>query len=215
MHPFIEQLKAKLRGPLPGQDAHFLMVPGKVSALKKNYTGMRAATAKKSAVLILLFPFESGISTVLIERAIYAGIHSGQIAFPGGKAEDGDPDLKYTALRETYEEIGVPVEYVEIIGNLTDVYINPSNYLVTPYIGYLKKLPEFVKNEREVQSIITMDILNRERVIKSAKKIMHSNGLAIQTPFYSVNGFTIWGATAMMMSELIVLTETIQKEQSE
>lgn len=212
MHPFIEQLRAKLTQPLPGESAQFLMVPGKVTALRKNYPPAHANNPKKSAVLILLYPIQNGISTVLIERAIYAGIHSGQIAFPGGKAEESDPDLKYTALRETYEEIGVPIEQVEVLGNLTDVYINPSNYLVTPYIGYVNSSPDFVKNEREVQTIITIDILNRENVTRSVKKITHSNGMSLQTPFYSIDGFTIWGATAMMMSELLVLTETIQKE---
>ena len=211
MHSFIEQLKVKLREPLPGQDAQLLMVPGKVTALRKYNSLPLNNTPKKSAVLILLYPNQSGISTVLIERAVYPGIHSGQIAFPGGKAEESDPDLKYTALRETYEEIGVPINKVEVLGNLTDVYINPSNYLVTPYIGYYNGLPDFVRNEREVQKIITIDILNRQNVIKSAKKIMHSNGLSLNTPFYSIDGFTIWGATAMMMSELIVLTEIIQK----
>src|SRR4051812_4242774 len=156
MHPFIEQLKAKLNEPLPGQEAQFLMVPGKTAQIKKKDLNPLKNNPKKSAVLILLYPLQNGISTVLIERAIYAGIHSGQIAFPGGKAEETDPDLKYTALRETYEEIGIPIESVEVLGNLTDVYINPSNYLVTPYIGYLSNSPHFVKNEREVQNIITL-----------------------------------------------------------
>lgn len=210
MHPFINELKVKLSEPLPGQDAQFLMVPGNIAQSKKNNATIINCNPKKSAVLILLYPIQNGISTVLIERAVYAGIHSGQIAFPGGKAEESDPDLKYTALRETYEEIGVPIESVEVLGNLTDVYINPSNYLVTPYIGFIPNSPHFVKNEREVQSIITMDILNREKVIRSTKKITHSNGLTMETPFYSIEGFTIWGATAMMMSELIVIAEKIQ-----
>lgn len=205
MNLFIERLKLQLTQPLPGQKAQLLMVPGKIAAVRKEWP--RDNNPKKSAVLILLFPFENGISTVLIERAIYTGVHSGQIAFPGGKAEETDPDLRYTALRETHEEVGIPVEKVEIIGNLTDVYIYPSNYLVTPYIGYLSYSPEFYINEREVQKIIRMDILNTEKVVRSSKKITYSNGLSVKTPFYDVNGYTIWGATAMMMSEFIVITE--------
>lgn len=210
MNHFINQLKIQLNEPLPGQEAQLLMVPGEKAVLMKSYP--QHPDPKKSAVLILLFPFEEGISTILIERAVYVGIHSGQIAFPGGKAEETDPDLKYTALRETYEEVGIPIEQVEIIGNLTDVYINPSNYLVTPFIGYLSQTPDFLINEREVQKIIRVDILNTHKVIKSTKKITHSNGLHIQTPFYSIDGFTIWGATAMMMSELIVLTEKTKRD---
>jgi 8-oxo-dGTP pyrophosphatase MutT (NUDIX family) len=210
MNRFIKQLKLQLNEPLPGQEAQLLMVPGERKFLRKNYPEHR--NPKKSAVLILLFPFQEGISTILIERAVYVGVHSGQIAFPGGKAEETDPDLQYTALRETYEEIGVPMEAVEIIGNLTDVYINPSNYLVTPYIGYLPHAPDFSINEREVQKIISVDILDTDKVVRSTKKITHSDGLQIQTPFYSIDGFTIWGATAMMMSELIAVTERTKKE---
>lgn len=205
MNSFIERLKLQLTRPLPGQDAQLLMVPGKIAAIRKDWP--KDNNPKKSAVLILLFPFQNGISTVLIERAVYTGVHSGQIAFPGGKAEETDPDLKFTALRETYEEVGIPVEEVEIIGNLTDVYIYPSNYLVTPYVGYLSYSPEFYINEREVQKIIRMDVLNTEKLIRSSKKITYSNGLSVQTPFYDVDGYTIWGATAMMMSEFIVITE--------
>jgi 8-oxo-dGTP pyrophosphatase MutT (NUDIX family) len=210
MNRFINQLKIQLNEPLPGQEAHLLMVPGERAFLQKNYP--ERPEPKKSAVLILLFPFQAGISTVLIERAIYVGVHSGQIAFPGGKAEETDPDLKYTALRETYEEVGVPIEQVEIIGNLTDVYINPSNYLVTPYVGYLPRTPDFSINEQEVQKIIRVDLLDPGKVVRSTKKITHSSGLKIQTPFYSIDGFTIWGATAMMMSELMVLTENAKRE---
>jgi 8-oxo-dGTP pyrophosphatase MutT (NUDIX family) len=209
MNHFITQLRIQLNEALPGQEAQLLMVPGERVVLRKNYPEHQPP--KKSAVLILLFPFQQGISTILIERAVYVGVHSGQIAFPGGKAEETDSDLRYTALRETYEEVGVPMEEVEIIGNLTDVYINPSNYLVTPYIGYLSQAPDFLINEREVQKIIRVDILDTDKVVKSTKKITHSNGLQIQTPFYSIDGFTIWGATAMMMSELIVVTEKAKR----
>lgn len=205
MNPFIEQLKMRLHEPLPGLDAQLIMVPSQIASLKKKLPV--SDNPKKSAVLILLYPFQEGISTVLIERSIYTGIHSGQIAFPGGRAEDTDPDLKYTALRETQEEVGISIEDVEIIGNLTNVYISPSNYLVTPFVGYLPYPPNFLINEREVQKVIQMDILNTEKVVKSTKKIMYSNGLSLQTPFYDVAGHTIWGATAMMMSEFIVVTE--------
>lgn len=205
MNPFIEQLRMRLTEPLPGLDAQLIMVPSQIASLRKNFPV--GNNPKKSAVLILLYPFQEGISTVLIERSIYTGIHSGQIAFPGGRAEETDPDLKYTALRETQEEVGISIEEVEIIGSLTDVYIPPSNYLVTPYVGYLPYSPNFLINEREVQKVIQMDVLNTEKVVKSTKKITYSNGVSLKTPFYDVAGHTIWGATAMMMSEFIVVTE--------
>ncbi len=205
MSLFIQQLKLQLREPLPGKQAQLSMVSEKVIALRKENS--QNNSTRKSAVLILLYPFQNGIFTVLIERSIYTGVHSGQIAFPGGRAEEKDPDLKYTALRETYEEVGIPAEQIQIIGNLTDVYIQPSNFLVTPYIGYLPHSPDFKLNPREVQNIIRLDVLNTERIIKSSKKIMYSNGLSLHTPFYDVDGHTIWGATAMMMSEFIAIIE--------
>lgn len=209
MNPFIEQLKIQLNEPLPGLDAQLQMVPGQIAAQRRNL--QVGNEPKRSAVLILLFPYQASICTVLIERSVYVGIHSGQIAFPGGKVEETDQDLKYTALRETYEEVGVPTDEVQIIGNLTNVYIQPSNYLVTPYIGYLPYSPNFRINEREVQKVIRMDILNIEKVEKSIKKITYSNGLTLKTPFYNVEGYTIWGATAMMMSEFIVIAEKTKK----
>lgn len=209
MNSFIKQLRINLKDPLPGHKAQLIMVPEKIAGLRKVIP--EHSRPKKSAVLILLFPFQMGISTILIERAIYKGIHSGQIAFPGGKSEKTDPSLQYTALRETQEEIGIPIEEVEIIGRLTDVYIEPSNYLVTPYIGYLPYLPDFSINKYEVQKVIRMDVLKEDVIKKSTKEITYSNGLTLQTPFYNIEGHTVWGATAMIMSEFIVVTEKTKR----
>ena len=207
-HNFIDQLKNSLSKGVPGEDIQFLMAPlnrDRIKELsKKNYT------PKKSAVLILLFPIENTIYTVLIERPEYKGVHSGQIAFPGGKFEETDTDLKQTALREAFEEVGVIADSVEIIGNLTDVYIPPSNFLVTPFIGYTNKLPDFIPDPREVKKIITVDLneLNDPK-LKGVKTIVNSTGYKIKTPYYEIEGFTIWGATAMMISELNAVVESI------
>ena len=208
MDLFINNLKLQLNKPLPGKSAQLLMIPAEYGFKIKSREGYHP---KLSAVLILLFPFHNSIFTILIERAVYPGIHSGQIAFPGGKLEDSDPNLEYTALRETYEEIGVPMEKVNIIGKLTDVYIHPSNYLVSPYIGFLRFTPNFLINEQEVQQVVKMDILNCDLIVKAHKIITHSNGLNLNTPFYSIEGFTIWGATAMIISELLEVVKEVQK----
>ncbi len=208
MEPFINKLKLRLNKPLPGIKAHLSMVPVGYEFNLKSWLGN---FPKPSAILILLFPFYDSIGTILIERTVYPGIHSGQISFPGGKPEDSDPDLAHTALRETYEEIGVPLEKIMIIGKLTDVYIRPSNYLVSPYIGYLPFSPDFSVNEREVQQLIKMDILNSDLIVKADKIITHSNGLSLETPFYNIDGFTVWGATAMIISELMEVVEETKK----
>ncbi len=203
---FIEQLKTRLLKPLPGEAVQFLMAP----PARMHMKGINPDkyNPQKSAVLILLFPENDKLFTVLIERPIYEGVHSGQAAFPGGKFDKSDIDLKQTALRETYEEVGVPADKIEIIGKLTDLYINPSNFLVSPFIGFINKRPHFILNAYEVQKIITVDIFTlNDGSIKSEKTITHSSGYKIKTPCYEIDGLTVWGATAMMISEFNVIVK--------
>jgi 8-oxo-dGTP pyrophosphatase MutT (NUDIX family) len=203
---FIEKLKIRLQQPLPGEDTQYLMAPLGRSQIKdlqpENYQ------PRKSAVMILLFQQENSIKTIFIERPIYEGVHSGQVAFPGGKFEDSDIDLKQTALRETFEEVGIQPEKIEVIGQLTDLYIQPSNFLVSPYIGFTNELPNFIANSREVQQIVTYNLfdLNNDD-IKSEKEITFSGGFKLKTPYYEIQGLTVWGATAMMISELNAIIE--------
>lgn len=197
---FIEQVKIRLKEPLPGEDAQLLMAPH-----RRNFPEefVVQADAKKSAVLILLFPFKNSIHTILIQRPIYEGVHSGQVSFPGGKYEKMDKHLSQTALREASEEVGIQTNDVEIIGKLTDLYIRPSNFLVSPFIGYIGHLPDFVIDKREVQKIISVDLFDLDRKdIRSKKAIIHSSGNKIKTPYYEIEGLTVWGATAMIISEL-------------
>ncbi len=203
---FIEKLKIRFLKPLPGEDVQFIMAP----FARHNFPNIdpEKYNPKKSAVLILLFPKGNNIYTLLIQRPVYDGVHSGQVAFPGGKFEETDIDLKQTALRETFEEVGVPSENIEIIGKLSDLFIKVSNFIVSPYIGFANKPPDFIMDAYEVQKIIPVDLfsLNDER-IKSEKKIARNNGQKIKTPYYEIDGLTCWGATAMMISELNVIVE--------
>lgn len=208
---FIEQLKTRLQQPLPGEEAQYRMAP--ISRLQNKFISPDIYNPKKSAVLILLFPDHTHIKTVFIERPVYEGVHSGQVAFPGGKFEESDTDLKQTALRETFEEIGVSPDKITIIGQLTDLYINPSNFLVSPFIGYLNEPPDFIIDPREVQKIVTYDLfdLNND-TIRSEKEITFSGGFTLKTPYYDIEGLTVWGATAMMISELNALVEESRKQ---
>lgn len=207
---FIEQLKIRLQQPLPGEEAQYLMAP--ISRLQNKFISPEIYNPKKSAVLILLFPQDEVIKTVFIERPVYEGVHSGQVAFPGGKFEETDIELKQTALRETFEEIGIDPNKVNIIGQLTDLYINPSNFLVSPFIGYLNKKPDFIIDPREVQQVITYDLFELNNpCIRSEKEITFSGGFTLKTPYYDIEGLTVWGATAMMISELNALVEESRK----
>jgi 8-oxo-dGTP pyrophosphatase MutT (NUDIX family) len=199
---FIVNLKTKLATePLPGEDVQFLMAP--ITRQKIKQIKPDSYSPRKSAVLILLYPTDNSINTILIQRPIYEGVHSGQIAFPGGKFEEIDITLENTALREANEEIGINTDGIQLIGSLSEVYISPSNFLVKPIIGYIEKLNPLKADNYEVNQIIHTDLfsLNKES-IKGIKTIEHSNGFKIKTPYYEIEGLTVWGATAMMISEL-------------
>ncbi|HLC83528.1 MAG TPA: CoA pyrophosphatase [Bacteroidia bacterium] len=206
---FVDQLESLLNMELPGEEAQFSMAPVTrkrlIDVSSENYN------PKQSAVLILLFPENNSMHTILIQRGKYEGVHSGQIAFPGGKFEDGDFDLKQTALRESSEEIGIIPANINVIGCLTDVYITPSNFLVKPFIGVMNHRPDFIIDKSEVENIIPVDLFSlNDQNIRKEKSILQSGGYKIKTPYFKIEGLTVWGATAMMISELNAVVEKIK-----
>lgn len=204
---FLGQLKEQLL-ELPGEEAQYQMAP--LSRKKISDFSDRIHSARKSAVLIILYPSNDSINTILIQRPNYEGVHSGQIAFPGGKYEESDIELSNTALREANEEIGIDVSNIQLLGRLTDLYISPSNFIVSPFIGFTSELNDLIPNNYEVSKIIHTDLFNlNKEYIKGIKSIEHSNGYKIKTPYYEIEGFTVWGATAMMISELNAIVKRI------
>jgi 8-oxo-dGTP pyrophosphatase MutT (NUDIX family) len=198
---FISKLETRLEHDLPGETAQFLMAP--YSRKRISEVPMEKYKPRKSAVLILLFPEGDSIHTLLIQRPEYEGVHSGQVGFPGGKFEEADGELKNTALREASEEIGIIPSEIRVLGHLTDLYITPSNFLVSPYIGVCPARPFLKPDLREVKRIIEADLFALDNPeIRGEKVISHSNGFKIKTPYYEIEGLTVWGATAMMISEL-------------
>lgn len=200
---FTERLKVQLMNDLPGFDAHKIMSPAN-RINHKEYIKEAEKNAKKSAVLITLFQEENLIKSVIIKRTDYKGIHSGQISFPGGKYEESDLTFENTAKRETLEEIGIEPDKIEIIGSLSNIYIPPSNFLVTPFIGFINEIPSFKPDPKEVDQIISfkLDILLSERIIGVKKFTTSSAGWKIDAPYFSIEGNEVWGATAMILSEL-------------
>jgi len=186
---------------LGGLKAQFKMAP----KLRLKYSDAQIIKnkPKKAAVLALIYPNATNQACILLtKRASYKGVHSAQISFPGGKIEHSDVNLKNTALRETFEEIGVLKSSVTIIRQLTDVYISPSNFLVTPFLGILKKKPNFTINY-EVDTIIEVllhDFLNDTSICQ--KKIDTSYMKNTEVPCFKLNNYIIWGATAMILSEI-------------
>ena len=186
---------------LGGLESQFKMIPKERKMI--NIESIREANPKKAAVLALFYPDKFNLTHfLLILRASYDGTHAAQIGFPGGKFEKDDKNLKYTALRETSEEVGIPMEEIKMIRKITDTYIPPSNFMVSTYLGISHYRPLF-KTNHEVEEIIEVplhDLLNDKSV--SIQNLTTSYMENIDVPCFHLNNKIVWGATAMMLSEI-------------
>jgi len=198
---FVTRLKSRLQEPLPGIDVQFEMA--NLNRQKIRYDDTDRSGYRQSAVLILIFPNPSGEpSILLIQRVTYNGHHSGQIALPGGKAEEADQSLEHTALREFFEETGSSLQPT-VIGKLTPIYIPVSSFVVHPYVAFVTEKPAFSPNADEVAQLLEFEVSSlldpayvKETVIELAPN------MKLKTPYFDVQGKVLWGATAMILNEL-------------
>ena len=172
---------------------------------------MSSKNPNKAGVMAMFYPDVNDMThLVLILRKTYRGVHSNQVGFPGGRVEAEDKNLKHTALRETEEEIGVPGKEITVIKRLTRLYIPPSDFWVYPYVGLYDATPIFIPQETEVEQVLEValqDLLNEESLI--TKKLSTSYAEEIEVPAFFLSGHVVWGATAMMLSELKDMLKTI------
>ncbi|EKT4519231.1 CoA pyrophosphatase [Flavobacterium psychrophilum] len=199
---FLKYVPKIAKESLPAAIAHAKMIPPERIEFLNNQDFSKIIP-KKAAVLMLLYPKNKMTHLALIVRNSYPGIHASQIAFPGGKVEDSDLSLCETALRETEEEIGVAAKKVTVIRSFTQVYIPPSNFLVSPFLGFAKEELLFTLSPDEVDQVIELplyEFLDEKNVIST--KMSTSYASNIQIPAFKINEHLVWGATAMMMSEL-------------
>lgn len=191
-----------LNAELPASHAHAKMVPSIREELLKK-TDFTKLTPKKAAVMMLFYPKESQTHLALILRNSYKGVHSSQIGFPGGKVEPEDIDLQQTAMRETHEEIGVHPNSIHVVRAFTEVYIPPSNFMVYPFLGYSHNELSFELQEDEVAGLVELplkEFLDDKIVVSNIMKTSYAGN--IQVPGFQVEQHFVWGATAMMLSEL-------------
>ena len=194
----IEQFKITELG---GLEAQFKMAPE--LRLKYDSDKIKASNPRKAAVLALFYSNEDNKTCFLLtQRASYKGTHSAQISFPGGKIDKTDVNLEKTALRETFEEVGIVESTVNVIRELTDVYIPPSNFLATPFIGFADKRPNFNLNYEvdKIIEVLVSDLLNDKN--KTSVNMNTSYMTDVKVPCFKLNDYVVWGATAMMLSEI-------------
>ncbi len=161
----------------------------------------KEGAAKEAAVLVLLYPHFHHLYLVLIRRNSYPGVHSDQVGLPGGKREQNETFLQ-TALRETYEELGVAPQTIQLLGQLTPIYIPPSDFEVHPFVGYTSQRPLWIPDPREVSGIIETPLTTLLDDSIKRDEDMTLQGMTIRVPYYEIQGHQVWGATAIMLSEL-------------
>ena len=201
------QLQERIQGPLPGKNAHYRMA----------HVGRRGELtvpdhARQAGVLALFYPDrKEQWNLALIERVSHNpnDRHGGQISFPGGRFEKADGTLVRTALRETQEEIGVDSSEVQVLGPLTDLYIPVSNYQVHPFVGIMYHTPSFSPQWEEVAAVVEvpLELLCDPSTRQTTDLRLSANILLKDVPYFNVFGKVIWGATAMMLNELLELLE--------
>lgn len=195
---------------LPAEKSHVKMMPPYRNELVANHKEP-LHTARKAAVLALFYPDEfNETKLVLILRKTYKGVHSAQVGFPGGKVEKEDKSLADTALRETFEEVGVELDNMVIVKSLSKVYIPPSHFNVFPFIGHCIQTPVLKKQDEEVEAILEVDLKHflDDSNLKS-KKVKPEQLKEFDVPALELNNHLVWGATAMMLSEVKDLIKTV------
>jgi len=201
VEPFFDFLKTTLKKPLPGQRAQAIMMPSLSDHSRFSLEAKK--DARPGGVMILFYQDHGELCFPLIQRPDYDGVHAKQMSFPGGKKDPQDSDLIATALRETEEEVGVKKHNIEVVGLLTELYIIASNFNVLPVIGFAKNAPSFMADEHEVDAIISIrvkDLLDDKLHQEKPMTIMH--GITINAPYFDLSNKVVWGATAMILSEL-------------
>ena len=199
---FIESLRSKIVGPLPGLDAQLRMAGLRRVMQQENIAIPKDASL--AGVLIFFYPVDEEPYLVFMKRTEDGGVHSGQISFPGGRYEESDHDIVFTALREAHEEVGINPKEVSVLGKLTDLYIPPSRFLVTPVVGYSLLNHDFFADPSEVAEIIELPLRSfMEEGARTSAHIYINDGLQFDAPCFNIRGNIIWGATAMILNELL------------
>lgn len=201
-------LKDALQKELPGENAHKRMLPPGRRLKSHDH---ELSSVKLSSVLVLIFPMNGKLYTCLTKRPSTMKFHAGQISFPGGKVEKEDASAEMAALREAREEVGIEPSAIEILGKLSDFYLEISQFSIQPFLAWVDQKPEFSLNYHEVEELILFpisDFVENENILETELQTL--TGL-LKINYFPHEGRIVWGATAMILSELI---EILKRDQS-
>jgi 8-oxo-dGTP pyrophosphatase MutT (NUDIX family) len=203
---YIDRLCTRLTAPLPGAEAQLKMAPA--YRAEASVVAVEDKDCREAGVLVLLFPAGNALSIVLTVRRDHLPDHAGQIAFPGGQRERGET-LRETALREAHEEVALDPACVDVLGMLTPLYIPPSNFCVHPFVGVAPEPLDLRPTDDEVGAILRVPIAHLLGPAALRRETWTLHGQDVEVPFFDVGGHKVWGATAMMLAELLALCKEV------
>jgi len=203
-------IKRAVNSTRPGLQSQLTMVtdprPG-----HKTYAEMKN-NCKKAGVLVLCFPQKSAFCLVLTRRTDEVKYHPNQISLPGGQCEPEESPLD-AALRETHEELGIAPKKIRVLGQLTPLYIPPSNYCVYPAVAIMDHPPAYNPRSKEVAEVIEVPLTHLLDDKNILKEIWPLHGRNVSVPFYLYEKHKIWGATAMILAEFLDIIRPILRNQ--
>lgn len=200
-------VRAALRLPLLGRAAQLEMA---VRPRPGDRPDLPNPCPREAAVLVLLYPRQGELVLPLTRRTDTVEMHRGQVSLPGGAREPQDHDFSQTALRETCEELGIPEGTAQILGALSPLYIPPSRFCVYPYVGYVNAPPLLHPDPAEVAAVIEVPLRHLMDLDTREIEVHWRNDQRFEVPVYRVAEQKVWGATAMMLAELVALLRAVQ-----
>jgi 8-oxo-dGTP pyrophosphatase MutT (NUDIX family) len=197
----VDTLRAALTAPLPGTSAQLLMAPRPPRSWP---VGFDPARIRHAAGLVLLYPLDSHVHVVLTERSQSLEQHRGQISLPGGAIEAGET-VEAAALREAHEEIGLERTNIVPLGALTPIDIPISGFRLHPVLAIVPAPPTLQPHGGEVARVLHVDLSHLQRDEQIVWRTLERGPRTISYPAFLVDGVEIWGATAMILAELLAL----------
>jgi 8-oxo-dGTP pyrophosphatase MutT (NUDIX family) len=204
---FVQTLERALAGTLPGRTAQFTLAPSVRRSIEE--IDVRGKACREGSVLVLLYPDTTNEPhLVLTVRHSNLAVHAGQVSFPGGRREPNE-SLSEAALREAYEELGIDPTTLRLLGPLTPIYIPPSNFCVYPHVAWATTRPCFNLQAAEVDALLEVPLSHLVAPGQPGQETREIEGQLVEIPFFLVGTHRVWGATAMIIAELLAVVASL------